>query len=118
VRRDEAGRVASVIYPNKTSTKKPEYEMRYEYAADGRIAETALVRMWEADATEYGPERFVVQYSYDKAGRLVRKVVRDNSVQDSAVRYETSYEFDGMGRMTRERVRGPGRMQAIPPGLI
>jgi len=30
--------------------------------------------------------------------------VRDNSVQDSAVRYETSYEFDGMGRMTRERV--------------
>ena len=104
MRRDEAGRLASVIYPNKASTKKPEYEMRYEYAADGRIAETALVRMWEADTSEYGPERFVVQYIYDKGGRLVRKVVRDNSVQDSAVRYETSYEFDGMGRMTRERV--------------
>jgi len=78
--------------------------MRYEYAQDGRVAQTALVRMWDAEATEYGPERFVVQYIYDKAGRLVRKVVRDNSVQDSAVRYETSYEFDGMGRMTRERV--------------
>ena len=55
VRRDEAGRVASVIYPNKMSTKKPEYEMRYEYAADGRIAETAPTDPIHADWTVRAP---------------------------------------------------------------
>jgi YD repeat-containing protein len=46
----------------------------------------------------------VVQYFHDDAGRIVRKRVIDNTVQETInTRYETEWEYDGMGRMVRER---------------
>ena len=87
----------------KASTKKPEYEYRYTYGQDGRVTQVALVHMENADESKYGPEEYVIQFKYDKAGRLTRKVVRNDSVQD-ATRYETSFEYDGRGQLTRERV--------------
>jgi hypothetical protein len=46
----------------------------------------------------------VVQYFYDDAGRIVRKRVIDNTVQETINnRYETEWEYDGMGRNVRER---------------
>jgi YD repeat-containing protein len=46
----------------------------------------------------------VVQYFYDDAGRIVRKRVIDNTVQETInTRYETEWEYDGMGRIVRER---------------
>ena len=106
VERGADGRIERVIYPDAGTgdQSKPEYEYRYKYAPDGRVSEVALVYSFDSYKTEYGPEKYVIQFSYDDAGRLVRKVIRDNSRQDSTVRYETSYEFDGMGRMTRERI--------------
>ena len=106
VERGADGRIERVIYPDAGSGNdaRPEYEYRYKYSQDGRVSEVALVYTYETYKTEYGPEKYVIQFSYDDAGRMIRKVVRDNSQQDSKVRYETSYEFDGMGRMTRERV--------------
>jgi len=106
VERGADGRIERVIYPDAGTgdSSKPEYEYRYKYAPDGRVSEVALVYSFDSYKTEYGPEKYVIQFLYDDAGRLVRKVVRDNSRQDSTVRYETSYEFDGMGRMTRERI--------------
>ena len=54
--------------------------------------------------SSYGPEKYVVEYKYDDAGRTVRKVVKDNPKDPDATRYESDYEFDGMGRMIRERI--------------
>ena len=46
----------------------------------------------------------MVEFSYDKAGRIQRKTVRDNPVQDSTIKYESDYTYDGMSRLVRERI--------------
>ncbi len=98
VKRDEIGRVAKVIYPDKTSTKKPETEIHYQYSGNGAVKQIAMVTMGDADTGKYGPEDYVIQFHYDDVGRLVRKVVRDNAKQDTiSTRSEMKYEFDGRG---------------------
>jgi len=53
---------------------------------------------------QQGPQKYVVQFFHDDAGRMVRKRVVDNTVQDTInTRYETEWEYDGMGRIVRER---------------
>ena len=95
-----------MIYPDRADSTKgdyPEYEIRYKYTDDGRVSEVATVSSRSAADSEYGPEEYVVQYAYDDAGRLIRKVVIDNTADLSAsTRYEAGYEFDGRGNMTRE----------------
>jgi len=118
VKRDLSGRVASVIYPNKSDTEKPEYELRYTYTNDGQLAQVAMVQMENADESKYGPEVYVVQYKYDNAGRVVGKVVRDNAVQDwISTRYEAEYGYDGMGHLVKERIlkynQATGRMEIL-----
>jgi len=46
----------------------------------------------------------VVEYEYDGGGRLTRKVIRDNPVDDDTVRFDASYEFDGRGQLVKERI--------------
>ena len=51
-----------------------------------------------------GPEKYVVESTYDNMGRLIRKVSRDSSNDDDSIRWEASYEYDGKGRMVREKI--------------
>jgi hypothetical protein len=102
--RDEAGRIARVIYPDASGKSKPQLEMRYEYGAGGELARVSAVDMTNADPTAYGPERYVIEYSYDETGRMVRKCVRANQVEESAIHYETDYQYDGRGQLVRERI--------------
>ena len=104
VKRDEAGRIERVIYPDATAKKRPQMEVRYEYAADGQLSRVSTVDMTSSDATTYGPEKYVVEYHYDDAGRLVRKVTRQNSAQDTVTHFEADYEYDGRGQLIRERI--------------
>jgi YD repeat-containing protein len=101
VERDGAGRMSQVVYPD--SGGLPEFAHRYEYGQDGRLKETALVSTKNAPTGTYGPEKYVVQFQHDVMGRLVRKVVRDNTASD-VTRYEFTYEFDGRGQQTREKI--------------
>jgi len=86
------------------SMPKPQLELRYEYAADGKVSKISAVDQTGTDWATYGPEKYVVEYKYDDVGRLVRKVVRDNPSEDNSTRYESDYTFDGMGRLIRERI--------------
>ena len=96
--RDAAGRIAIVRYPDESDADVPQNEIHYTYGGDGRVKQIAMVKTSSATDTTYGPERYVIQFFHDDVGRLVRKVVRDNSKQDTiSTRYETKYEFDSLG---------------------
>jgi len=103
VERDGAGRIARVIYPNADDSNRPQFEIRYEYAPGGQLRRAATVDLTGSDGTTVGPEKYVVEYSYDDMGRVVKKVIRENQMEDSSVHYSADFTFDGMGRMTRER---------------
>jgi len=103
VERDGAGRIARVIYPNANDSNRPQFEIRYEYAPGGQLRRAATVDLTGSDGTTVGPEKYVVEYSYDDMGRVVKKVIRENQMEDSSVHYSADFMFDGMGRMTRER---------------
>ncbi len=45
----------------------------------------------------------MVECEYDEVGRVARKVIRENQMQDSSINYSADFAYDGMGRMTRER---------------
>ncbi len=79
-------------------------EMRYEYAPDGKIAKVSAVDSSNSLGSTYGPEKYVVDYKYDDAGRLVRKSVVNNPKDPEAEHYNSDYTYDGMGRLVRERI--------------
>jgi hypothetical protein len=60
--------------------------------------------MTGAENSTYGPEKYVVEYEYDNAGRLTRKVIRDNPVDDDTVRFDARYGYDGRGNLIHEKV--------------
>ncbi|HEX9744149.1 MAG TPA: hypothetical protein VGB30_01870, partial [bacterium] len=98
------GRIQKVVYPNDAATGDPGYQYIYEYDEGGQLKQVALYSTYNADSDQWGPQVYVVQYFYDDAGRIVRKRVIDNTVQETInTRYETEWEYDGMGRITRER---------------
>ncbi len=104
VRRDRIGRIERVIYPNASGKDKPQLEQRYDYAADGRLARVAVVDQTSSDQATYGPEKYVVEYAYDEMGRLRKKQVRNNPVNEDDIFFEGDYEYDGMGRLAIERI--------------
>jgi len=61
------------------------------------------VSAMQAGSGLYGPEQYVVQFQYNNAGQMVRRVVRDNTVSD-ATRFEETFEFDGRGQTVREKI--------------
>jgi len=83
---------------------KPQMEMRYEYGPDGRVARISTVDQTSSDGSTYGPEKYVVEYQYDNVGRLVKKIVRENSDQDSTIYYESDYQYNGRGQLVGERI--------------
>ena len=87
-----------------SGTDKPQMELRYDYNGDGSLSRISAVDQSNTGTSTYGPEKYVVEFSYDKAGRIQRKTVRDNPVQDSTTKYELDYTYDGMGRLVRERI--------------
>jgi len=70
---------------------------------DGKLSKVSAIDQSGTMDSSYGPEKYVVEYKYDDAGRMVRKVVMDNPKDPSAARTESDYTYDGMGRLTRER---------------
>ena len=87
-----------------TDLKLPQMEQRHEYAGDGGIKRVSIVDQTGSDSTAYGPEKYVVEYSKDKAGRARGKTVRTNRVDDESIHYESDYGYDGRGRLVRERI--------------
>jgi hypothetical protein len=103
IQRDNLGRSSSVTYPDLTSSGRPQGNARSEYGPDGRLKETAFVSAMQAGSGIYGPEQYVVQFQYDNSGRMVRRVVRENTVSD-ATRFEETFEYDGRGQTVREKI--------------
>ena len=44
-------------------------EQRHEYGGDGGVKRVSIVDQTGSNSTAYGPEKYVVKYSKDKAGR-------------------------------------------------
>ena len=87
-----------------TDLKLPQMEQRHEYGGDGGIKRVSIVDQTGSNSTAYGPEKYVVEYSKDKAGRPRGKTVRTNRVDDESIHYESDYGYDGRGRLVRERI--------------
>jgi len=88
----------------KRDTSNPQIELRYEYSEGGQVSKVSVVDQSDSLDSAYGPEKYMVEYKYDDAGRVVRKTVKDNPKDETVTRYESDYVYDGKGRMTRERV--------------
>ena len=96
--------LSGTAFPTRLPSKKtPGFITFYDYNGDGTVKRVSTVSTKGAANSEYGPEKFVVEFFYDDVGRMVRKIVSDYTGQ-AASRYETDFEFDGRGQLTRERI--------------
>ena len=91
---------------------RPQMEVQSSRSGDGRSAKMAVVDQSGTQWGSAGPEKYVVESTYDNMGRLVKKVSRDSSNDDDSIRWIATYEYDGQDRLPEsvfsDRTWSPG----------